>query len=871
MSGSGPLVFAVQKHRARQLHYDFRLECDGVLKSWAVPKSPSLDPNVKHAAIMVEDHPLDYASFEGAIPQGQYGAGTVIVWDNGTYSPTEQGEPFLFNDRPAAEERVRSGAYRGKLSSTLRGHKLKGSCTLVRMKGKEKDWLLIKHRDDYASSSTDILSNDLSVLTGRTNEQIMSSAQPAPALPGPNPREIPGARQSPAPAKIPPMLATLAEGPFSHPDWVFEPKLDGYRLIAHINNRKVTLLSRRGLTVTQQYDSLVPDLALQPASEIILDGEVIAMDDKGKQCFQCLQDYLTSLRGPRHEKTSPFPLLYYVFDIVYLDGFDLRGVPLRSRQALLQQILQTTDRVRLVDHFDKDGEQVYEAAVRSGLEGVIGKHAQSTYESGKRSRQWLKVKAMQSDEFVIGGYTVSESGRSQTFSSLLLGFYDDHAKLRFAGHVGSGFDDDALNNIRKRLDSLRTDSCPFQEEPPLNVPTTWVRPELVAQVKFTEWTREGRLRTPVFLGLRDDKMPSEVRRVEPVATPPTPERPAPDHVENLLQQLSNPKEEFIVEVEGNRIALTNLDKVLWPSVADRQPVTKRDFLTYLAKVSTYILPHLKDRPLTLTRYPDGVTGKHFYQKHWGHPTPDFVQKVNITEEKRTVREYLLCDNLSSLLWLGQIANIEFHTWFSRIVAAPDLNGEKMDTDSLLDLPDFIIFDLDPYIYSGREASGEEPELNRQGFSKVCEAALWLKDVLDELSAKAFVKTSGKTGLHIYVPIVRQLDYKATRYAAETIARFLIQRHPHDITTEWAQEKRAGKVFLDYAQNVSGKTLASIYSPRPTPGATVSAPLRWEELGKVYPTDFSISTMPERLKETGDLWAGLLAAKVDLREVLGRSQ
>jgi bifunctional non-homologous end joining protein LigD len=530
--------------------------------------------------------------------------------------------------------------------------------------------------------------------------------------------------------------------------------------------------------------------------------------------------------------------------------------------------LKPTDRVRLIAHFEGEGEAVYKAAVGNGLEGVLAKNIESTYESA-RSRNWLKIKAMLSDEFVIGGYSVAEKGRAQTFSSLLLGYFDAQGKLIFAGHVGSGFDEQTLRELKSRLDAIRTDDCPFSEVPPLNAPTTWVRPELVAEVKFSEWTRDGKLRIPIFIRLREDKLPGEVHRTEPVTTPAATPEPAAKDTDSVLEQLQNAKEAFTIEAEGNRIKLSNLDKVLWPPTANHPSLTKRHLLIYLARVSSHFLPHLKDRPLTLTRYPGGIEGEHFFQKHWEQSIPDFVDRVSIREEDNAEREYLVCNNISTLLWLGQLANLEFHTWFSRISVEPDMQQSKAETNYLLDYPDFIIFDLDPYLYSGREPPVAEPELSRAGFAKVTEVALWLKEVLDELSLNAFIKTSGKTGLHVYVPIVRNLDYKAVRSAAETIGKFLLQRHPAEITMEWKQQKRAGKVFVDHNQNVRGKTLASAYSPRPDKEATLSTPLRWEELGKVYPTDFSLLTLPDRLKETGDLWANILSAKRNLKELLGK--
>jgi bifunctional non-homologous end joining protein LigD len=446
----------------------------------------------------------------------------------------------------------------------------------------------------------------------------------------------------------------------------------------------------------------------------------------------------------------------------------------------------------------------------------------------------------------------------------LLGYYDKKGKLTFAGHVGTGFDERLLGEMKKRLDALQSQTNPFIEVPPLNGATTWVKPELVAEVKFSEWTRDGRLRAPVFIRLRDDKPPREVRRAEMVtvekpakktsrsrhADPPG-DDPPPDSgkSDSVLSQLKNPENDFTLEVEGHKINLSNVGKTLWPGKGSLKGFTKRDLLEYLVRAAPYLLAHLKDRPLTLSRYPDGLEGEHFWQKHWGHPLPDFIRRIDIKEEKGTKSEYLICENLATLIWLAQVANIEFHSWFSRATAAPDMPKGK-STDYYLDYPDFIIFDLDPYIYSGKERKGDEPELNRAGFDRAGEIAFLLKEILDELGLDAFIKTSGKTGLHIHVPIKRTFSYASVRTTAKTIGQYLVQRHPDDVTTEWAQEKRKGKIFVDYAQNVRGKTLASAYSPRPAPGAPVSTPLRWTE----------------RLKKTGDLWADILKSKKDLKQI-----
>jgi bifunctional non-homologous end joining protein LigD len=875
--GKGPLTFVVHKHHARQLHYDFRLELDGLLKSWAIPKGPSLDPSVKRLAVNVEDHPLDYATFEGTIPKGEYGAGEVIIWDSGTYSP-DYGGNLLFDDRVQAEKDMREGFKKGKLSIFLRGNKLRGSFSLVKMQHDKNNWLFMKHRDEYAIGDKDFTQEE--PVIDNSGPEISSSKNDPPPL---KPADVKGARAASIPRKITPMLATLVDAPFSSPDWIFEPKLDGYRILVRIQNGKVVLLSRNGNDVTETYNALVPDLSKQPASEMLLDGEMIATDDKGNPCFQCLQDYQQAMHSQIASASKKlYPLIYYVFDLLYLDGFDLRDVALRERKGLLRGTLHTTGQVRMVEYFETDGETVYKAAIKSGLEGVVAKQLDSKYES-KRSQSWLKIKAMKTDEFVIGGFTTGEGNRAQTFGALLLGQYNKKGGLIYTGHVGSGFDEQKLIILRKTLDSLKTTKMPFDEKPPLNATTTWVKPQLVAEVKFSEWTKDNILRTPIFLRLREDKSPQEVQRAETIKTSRLFKKPAhsldlsgditaPDPAPSeILQQLNNRDNNITIEVDAQKIKLTNLDKELWPGTKNHPPLAKRDFIKYLAEVAPYILLHLKDRPITLSRYPNGVTGQHFWQKHWPFSLPDFVERVRITsKEDGSVGEYMLCNNMATLLWLGQGANIEFHSWFSRTTPedSPKLKHTRT-LDELLEYPDFIIFDLDPYLYSGKEKSGDEPELNRKGFERVSEVALWLKEILDSLSLNAFIKTSGKTGLHIYVPIVRNLEYKAVRSAAQTIGQALVEKHPTAVTMDWAVEKRTGKVFFDYNQNVRGKTLACAYSPRPNPEASVSTPLRWEELGKVYPTDFSIMTMPSRLKKTGDLWAKILDNKGNIESILNK--
>jgi len=684
------------------------------------------------------------------------------------------------------------------------------------------------------------------------------------------PADVEGAKKARFPASIEPMQATLAENAFSSPGWYFEPKMDGVRALAFVDGDRVRLMSRRGIDQTKQYPAVVESLRGQ-TERLVLDGEIVALDERGVPSFQAIQRRLGLTRQSEIERLeAEIPVYYYVFDLLWAGGYDLRPGRLRDRKALLAQLLLPDAAVNLLEHFETDGEDAYRAAVEHGLEGVVAKRRDSTYESGRRSKSWLKIKATLEDDFVVGGFSGGSGGRARTFGALLVGQCDDEGRLVYAANVGSGFDDRTLASLKKRLEALATDESPFEVmEPgstrfsrPKDVAITWVRPELVATVKFSEWTADGHLRGPSFLGLRDDKAPADVHReiatAAPVAASPVASA-AVEGVEFVLGQLAQKKEKLTLKVDGEKVPVTNLDKELWPAWGDQRALTKRDLLTYLARVSPYILPHLRDRPLTLTRYPNGIGGSHFYQKHWEGRLPAFVDSVTLWSGGNAEDgDYLLCNNLATLLWLGQLAEHLPETYAG--------SGERFDR-SRLNYPDFIVCDLDPYIYSGDEAKGDEPELNRKAFKKTVDVALWLKELLDSLSLSSFVKTTGKTGLHIYVPILRRLDYDVVRAAAETIGRFLLRAHPRDITMEWSTGKREGKIFFDHLQNTKGKTLASIYSPRPQPWAGVSMPLRWEELRDVYPADFTILTAPGRLAEVGDLWANILDEKHDLGAML----
>ncbi len=871
--GSGPLKFVVQKHAARALHYDFRLEVDGVLKSWPIPKGPSYDPHERRLAVMTEDHPLDYATFEGIIPKGEYGGGEVIVWDAGIYAPEDKYQPCCTRER--AEELVRRGIAQGKLTIFLQGGKLRGAWTLIHTQ--EKNWLFLKKDDSFADAGRDVTAEDASVLSGLTIDDLKRGQVPqrkASLLP--EVEATPGVKRGPMPRTLSPMLPSLAERPFSHPNWLFEPKLDGYRVLAFVQGGEVTLYSRRGLDCSAEYPWLVQALKSQPYRDIVIDGEIVALDENGRPSFQLLQN-----RGG-----EPKPILqYYAFDVLYRDGFDLRGVPLEHRKALLGTSLIPSERLRIVETFAEDGVTLFEAAKANGMEGIVAKRRDSRYEAAKRTDAWLKIKATHSDEFVVGGYTVGSGSRASTFGSLIVGLYENgDKKLTYVGHAGSGFDDRTLDAIYARLQPLRTDECPFKGEVPtmgrwvrpgkVDGPITWVKPELVAQVKYTERTSDGILRAPVFMGLRDDKAAREVKSVETVAAPRTDSAESSEVVAQLEQHAGN---SLKLVVEGHEMGITNLNKVFWPAHGEQRALTKRDLLVYLGKVAAYLLPHTKDRPLTLVRFPNGIHGQSFYQKHYEQPLPPFVETVWLySDHNKGDGQYLLINNLATLMWLGQIADLELHTWYSRVNTTGD--GAHLPTSfagsmenmerSALNYPDFVVFDLDPYLYSGQEARGAEPELHAKGFEATCQVALWLKQELDGLGLVSFAKTTGKTGLHIYVPIARTLDYRATHSISETLARHLVQQHPKDVTAEWAVDRRRGKVFVDYNQNVRGKTLASIYSPRVLAWAAVSMPIGWDEVGRIFPTDFTILTAPDRLQRVGDLWSGILDAKHDLAGLLG---
>lgn len=806
---SKELTFVVQKHAARRLHYDFRLELDGVLLSWAVPKGPSTIAGEKRLAVMTEDHPIEYGKFKGTIPKGNYGAGKVEIWDEGTYIPD------------GGESDMRSGLKDGKISFTLVGEKLQGSFALVKMKGRkdenDNNWLLIKHGEDYEYKPP----------KSKTNTKTSVVTKSSEALP-----------------HFKPMLCSLAKEPFHKPGFIYEPKFDGIRMLAYVNNGKCILKSRNDKDITKDYKAIANELS-RLKFDCVLDGELGALDEHGTPNFELWQQ---SKLGAKD-----IDLFYFVFDLIYLDGESLTSKPLNERKKMLKKVLKKSDQIQYVDDIKADGIKAYKACLENKLEGVVAKVSDSVYESGRRSANWIKIKSTQSSEYYIIGYSKGTGGRARTFGALHLGYYDEKGKLQYAGKVGTGFNEALLKELMKEMKPLIQKNNPLDSGGPRSA--VFVEPKLVAEIKYAEKTRDGKLRAPVFMRLRDDLFTDKAKPVS-----------------NSI--VGNQKETDLIEIEGHKIKLTSLSKQFWPDAN----ITKRDYIDYLIGIGPYILPHLKDRPFTLIRYPDGIYGEKFFQKHYPYKLPGFVETVkHYSEHSDKDSAFFMCNNLATLVWFAQIADLEFHVAHTRIDPNPDAKNitgkftgsEKEIENSLLNYPDFVVLDLDPYLYSGKEKKGEEPELHKKGFANACSMAVSLNEMLLELKIKSFVKTSGKTGLHIFIPIKRNIKYEIVRDMAESIGRHLLERHPKDVTMDWSVKKRTGKIFFDHNMNARGKTLASIYSCRNSPIASVSMPLTWEQVEskKIYPLDYHLKNVPQILAEQGDLWASILKNKNDLTKLL----
>jgi bifunctional non-homologous end joining protein LigD len=746
-------IFVVQRHDARRLHYDFRLERDGALASWAVPKGVPLEPGQQHLAVHVEDHPLEYATFEGEIPKGEYGAGTVEIWDSGTYELLEEKK-------------------NGGLTVRLHGKRLDGTYALVpaKLSGDPKNWLILRKRDESAA-----------------------------AAPSPGKRR-----------RYAPMLATLAEEVPRGEGWAFEIKWDGYRIIAEVAGGDAELRTRKEQDYTQRFENVARALpkALK-TPDCVVDGEVCALDEDGRPSFSAMQQ-----AGPNT------PIIYYVFDLLEADGEPLIDLPFSERHERLGQLLDRRNQtVRLSETFE-DGNALLEAAKQQRLEGIMAKRLDSRYLPGGRTRDWVKIKARNRQEFVIVGYTRGKGRRERTLGSLILGVYQG-GELVFAGNVGTGFNDQEIDRLLGKLRPLERETPPFRVLPKMprvrKGDVIWVEPKLVCEVEFVEWTHDGHLRAPAYKGLREDKDPLDVRREQADAMPSE------------------------IRKGGRVLRLSNLDKLFWTE----ERITKGDLLSYYRVVADVLVPHLHDRPFTMKRYPDGWQGEFFFQKDAPKHMPEWIPTAEIevsTREsprrRRKIRAPLVNDELA-LLWMVNMACIDMNTWYSRV--------------DKLDRPDWVLFDLDP-----------SPDV---GFAETIEVALLVKEALDALELESYAKTSGADGMHVLVPITRRHTYDDTRRFAEIVAGALARRHQGLVTTEWSKSKRRG-VLIDSNQNGEGKTIASVYSVRPKAGAPVSTPLAWDEVNEsLDPAALTMDAVVERVRAQGDLFEGVLKTKQSLSKAL----
>lgn len=836
--------FVIQKHAARRLHYDFRLELDGVLKSWAVPKGPSLDPKEKRLAVHVEDHPLEYGDFEGIIPEGEYGGGTVIVWDHGTWSV----------DGDAAADYKR-----GRLKFQLDGEKLQGGWTLVRMKGRERDgkenWLLIKERDaeERPLAEFDIVKErPESVQSGRTIEEVaenpdrtwrsnrpadkQTAAKPGRKAPSKETRsakpkagfkseagKLPGAAAGPFPDSLEPQLAKLGTKAPDGERWLHEIKFDGYRLLAFVKGGKVVLRTRKALDWTARFPELAASLSGLPVRQAVLDGEVVAVQPGGTSSFQDLQNALST--------GQTAPLVYYVFDLLYLDGHDLRGVALEARKEQLARLIELAGdgRIQLSDHIAGHGPDFFDQSCRHGLEGIVSKRCDAPYRSGRQG-DWLKTKCVQREEFVIGGFILPTASR-KGLRSLLLGYFSDGGKLLYAGRVGTGFSDQTLLDLRKRLDSLVQEKSSFTNLSPRDVErgTRWVRPELVAHIEYSNWTGDGMLRHPVFHGLREDKPAREVVRekAQPVADEETDNRrtshktrKAPGK-KQMAKSERTPSRSLTPQQEQQiaRVPMTNPGRVLYAG----QGITKLGLAEYYTAVSDWALPHLAGRPLSLVRCPEGQSKPCFYQKHAAAGTPDALRRIPI-QEKAKEELYLAIDDLAGLISVVQMGVLEIHPWGSR-------------TDDI-DRPDRLIFDLDP------DPSVDWPVTIR--------AARELRERLDDLGLTSFVKTTGGKGLHVVVPVQRRHGWDEAKAFTKAVVEAMAAETPEQYLTKMSKAARRGKIFLDYLRNDRGATAVGAYSTRAREGAPVSVPLEWSELSPAIRSDhFNVQNLPGRLAALKD--------------------
>lgn len=846
------LHFVVQKHDASRLHYDWRLEIDGVLVSWAVPKGPSTDTSVKRLAMHVEDHPMDYIDFEGTIPKGQYGGGTVMVWDTGTYL-AEGAE-----DVAESKKIVRKMHEDGNIKVVMHGKKLKGSYHLVRMSGKQDEWLLMKGKDEYADKKE---YDQHSVLTGRTLEEIendkesgvwqsnneekktskgdahdilteKASSQPAKSNRSSTPtftaEDVADAKpRKTFPSEWRPQLATLADEIFDNDEWIFENKYDGYRALIQIHKGKVELVSRNGLSFNDKYGSLVEAFGVLK-DDIILDGEIVVEDENGKSNFQWLQYY--------QDNPEKGNLKCYVFDILYFNGYDLTSLELLQRKRILEAVLLQTDDIIYSVHIVGKGIKALAEAEKKGSEGLIAKKITSTYHPGKRSKEWLKIKITKEQEMVIGGYTEPKGSRTG-FGSLLLGYYAGDTFI-YSGKVGTGFNEDLLKEMYNTLKKLERKTSPFDVKPK-EPKVHWLEPKLVAQIKYSEWTEMGSLRHPVFIALRTDKKPTDVTREKPVAT---------DKViseEGIKKETTTSKSKKVEKVkkltkgfDSEKVEITNPDKIFWPE----QGYTKGDVIAYYDEMAEYVLKYTQDRPQSLRRTPDGLKSEGFFQKDMAGKAPSWAKtrKIKSSSKGETI-EYLICNDKDTLIYMANLGCIEINPWSSRIGS--------------INNPDYIIFDLDP---------------NKASLKYLVTTAKKVKEILNSLNIKGYLKTSGGKGLHVFIPVLPKYTYDQTRDFSHIISEAVHKALPEITSLERMPKNRIGKIYLDFLQNGKGKTMACAYSLRPREGATASTPLDWNELDENFDLkNYNIKTLPERVKEKGDLWENFFDDAIDLKAILDK--
>jgi bifunctional non-homologous end joining protein LigD len=827
-------LFVVHEHAARRLHYDLRLEMEGVLRSWAVPKGPSYDTADKRLAVLVEDHPIEYGDFEGRIPDGNYGAGAVIVWDRGLWVPV--GDPL-------------EGLEKGKLLFELRGYKLHGLWTLVKLKKGEKDWLLIKERDDWASKERVVPPE--SVLSGLTVDDLKADRDRGAAIRAELERL--GAPRRAVDAKsVGLMLAETADGPFSRPGWLFEPKLDGYRVLAVRRGGETRLLTRNTNDCTEAFPEIARAVAALPFDRVLLDGEVVALDDSGRPSFQRLQGR-ARLRRPidiRHASVET-PVTYYAFDLLGFGDFDPRPLPLTARKAVLQQLLPPVGALRYLEHVDEDGEALYREAERLGLEGMVGKKAAAPYKAG-RSAVWLKVRSRLTGDFVVVGFTAPKGSRGG-FGALQLGEYVD-GQLCYVGRVGTGFNERQLAEVSRKLKAQARPAPSCGGPVPAEKGTTWVEPTMVVEVEYTEWTEETLLRQPVFVRFREDKRPEECRRTGGRADGRSQQVGQAQQVgrdesavggDVSTGETAPGKKGGARRVAAGRNAeelpfeLTNVKKVYWPD----DGYTKGDMLEYYRAIAPWLLPYLRGRPVVMTRFPDGIAGKSFFQKDAPGFAPDWIRTERMwSEDTQREIDYFVCDDVASLLYVINLGSIPLHIWASR---APTLER-----------PDWCVLDLDP---------------KGAPFEQVVEVALEARKLAERIALPLFVKTSGSSGLHLLVPLGRQCTHEQSRSLGELLARYLVAKLPNITTIARQVSRRDGRVYVDYLQNGSGKLLVAPFSVRALPGAPVSMPLAWREVNrKLDIRAHTIKNAPERMRKLKkDPLAAVLETVPDLGAALER--